>query len=313
MPRIYDGILRESCISVSAKRGKGESNMPEMNSETYHHELDRITDGFDIFFWVFDDKSGFVPTHWHSAIEISYVMEGSIDISLPNQAITLRPGDVNLLDSTTLHSISSIHGNKAILIQLPYPLLRRYIPDFDNLLFSFDCHASDPQSCRKRVALIQTIEQMQRVFEENADGCVLKFNSLVFELLHQLYCSFAHPKETSLQMLEGKSLERIKTVIKYTNEHYNEAITLSEIASLAAYQEEYFCHLFKKKMGITYSQYLNDLRMSYIYQDLISTDLPLKEILHKHGFSNYKVFRRLFYEKHHCTPGEYRKVHSQVQ
>ena len=44
------------------------------------HEQDRITDGFDIFFWVFNDDSSYTPMHWHTAMEINYVLEGSVDI-----------------------------------------------------------------------------------------------------------------------------------------------------------------------------------------------------------------------------------------
>ena len=40
----------------------------------------RITDGFDIFFWVFNDASSFVATHWHTAIEIMYIIDGEVDV-----------------------------------------------------------------------------------------------------------------------------------------------------------------------------------------------------------------------------------------
>lgn len=286
--------------------------MSKINQDNYYYETDRITDGYDIFFWVFDEKSNFAAPHWHSAIEISYVMDGSIDVMLPNYAVTLHPGDINLVDSTVIHSVKSIYGNKAILIQLPYPLLERYIPDFDSFLFFFDCHAADAESVKKRSALIQTIKEMQFVFEQQPKNGNLKFNSLVFDLLYQLCNNFAHPKQASRRALDGKHFDRIKAVMKYTSEHYKEQITLSEIATVAAFQEEYFCRFFKKNVGITYFQYLNELRMSHIHQDLITTDLPLKTILDKHGFTNYKVFRRLFFEEYHTTPGQYRKDYARL-
>ena len=96
--------------------------------------------------------------------------------------------------------------------------------------------------------------------------------------------------------------------MKYSNEHYAEQITLSEIASVVALQDDYFCHFFKKHMGVTYFQYLSELRMSHIYHDLISTDIPLKDLLEKHGFTNYKLFRKMFLEEFHTTPGQYRKM-----
>jgi len=41
----------------------------------------------------------------------------------------------------------------------------------------------------------------------------------------------------------------------------------------------------------------------------VQTGLPLKTILENNGFTNYKLFRQLFYENFHTTPGEYRKAH----
>ncbi len=284
--------------------------MAKQDRNQAYHETDRITDGLDIFFWVFNDPSGYVATHWHTAIEINYVLEGEVDVILANETIQLGPGDINLIDSTVLHSIRSIHGNKAILIQLPYPLLERYIPDFDQLLFSFDYRAEDTESRQKRAALIQIIQQMQLLFEQQPHGGTLKFNSLIFDLMYHLYRDFSHPKNSEQLSSESKNFNRIKAIMKYSNEHYAEPITLSEIASVVALQEDYFCHFFKKNMGVTYFQYLNELRMSHIYQDLISTNLPLKELLEKHGFTNYKLFRKMFLEEFHTTPGQYRKMQS---
>ncbi|WP_458458453.1 AraC family transcriptional regulator [Pseudobutyrivibrio sp.] len=274
-----------------------------------NHEIDRITEGLDIFFWIFNDPSSYVSTHWHTAIEIHYVLEGGVDIYLPNQTYNLKAGDIALIDSTVLHSIRSINGNKAILIQIPYPILARYIPNFDEILFSFDYKSTAPEVVAKKKALIKIINRMKKLFEEKPDGGMLKFNSLIFDLMYHLYHDFSHPKDSEQILLEKKSFDRIKTIMKYTNDHYNEPISIPEIASIVALNEDYFCHFFKKNLGITYLQYLNELRMSHIHQDLLSTDIPLNELLDRHGFTNYKVFRRMFLEQFGTTPAQYRKVH----
>ena len=70
-----------------------------MDSNTLIFENDRITDGFDIFFWVFRDESSFVASHWHQAIEMMYIMEGEVDVTINTQETTLLPGDLFLIDS----------------------------------------------------------------------------------------------------------------------------------------------------------------------------------------------------------------------
>lgn len=284
--------------------GKVEKN----KEETLKYENDRITDGLEIFFWIFNDASSYVAPHWHRAIEINYILEGQVDMVINAQKTILRPGDVFLVDSTVMHATRSIHGNKAILIQLPYALLQKYIPDFDNLSFSFDCHTEDPILRTKIMQLVDVIKQMQVVFEVNPPGGLMRFNSLVFEMMFQLYHNFSSKvSETSLRK-NNKQFKALESVLEYSNEHFASPISLMEISEVACFQKEYFCHFFKKNMGITYFEYLNEIRLSHIYEDLVSTDLPLKTILEKNGFTNYKLFRRMFWEQFHTTPGEYRKI-----
>lgn len=272
-------------------------------------ERERTTDGLDIFFWVFHDKSSYVATHWHNAIEIMYIFEGQVDVTVNNQTTILVPGDVFLLDSTVPHSTKSVRGNAAVLIQIPYRILEKYIPNINSFNFAFDCHTNDSVLRTKILKLTDVIKQMQIVFEINPDGGILRFNSLVYELLYQLYHHFGRNIPEDQIRRDNKDFKRIELVLKYSNENYAKQISLSEISSVACFQEDYFCHFFKKNMGTTYTQYLNELRLSHIYHDLIGTDLPLKTILEKHGFHNYKLFSKMFYADFKMTPMQYRKLY----
>lgn len=281
--------------------------MENSENAVFRHERDRITDGLDIFFWVFNDSSSYVPTHWHSAMEIMYVLEGEVDVTIGGQTTVLLPGDVYLVDCAVPHSTKSLDGNRAVLIQIPYPLLEHYIPDITSRRFGFDCHTDNPIVRTKIMQLIEIIKQMQIVFEVKPDGEILRFNSLVFEFLFQIYHNFSEKMELEEAKKENKTFGRIQTILDYLDDNYATSISLDEISQVACLQKEYFCHFFKKNMGITYTKYLSDLRLSKIRDDLVETDLPVKDILEKHGFTNYKLFRKMFSDTFGCTPLAYRK------
>ena len=78
------------------------------NDSLNKFETDRITNGIEIFFKEFHDKHSLVPSHWHKAIEINYILEGSLDIIINNNTTTLFPGDVYLIDSIIPHSTSIV-------------------------------------------------------------------------------------------------------------------------------------------------------------------------------------------------------------
>ena len=271
------------------------------------YENDRITNDLDIFFWIFSTDYGFVPTHWHRAIEINYILTGEVDITVNGKTTELLPGDLFLIDSYIPHSVSSIHGNNAILIQLPHLLLKKYIPDFDNLSFSLDCHTSNPIIQTKILQFIKIIRDMEVLFKIQPKGYIMRFNSLVFEMMFQLYHNFSFSVSDNDLQKRQKNYEKLAHIMDYTNEHYRNPISINEIAAVACFQKEYFCHYFKKNMGLTYLEYLNELRLSHVCEDLLATELPLKTILENNGFNNYKLFRKPFYNKFNLTPSEYRQ------
>ena len=60
-------------------------------------------------------------------------------------------------------------------------------------------------------------------------------------------------------------------------------------------------------MGVTFLEYQNEYRLSFIYKGLINTKAPVHVILERHGFNNYKLFRRMFQEHFGCTPTKVRE------
>lgn len=272
------------------------------------YENDRITDNLDILFGIFNTDYGFVPTHWHRSIEINYILTGEVDITVNGKTTELFSGDLFLVDSYIPHSVSSVHGNTGILIQLPYYLLKKYIPDFDNLSFSLDCRTSSPIIQTKIMQFTKIIQDMEILYKIQPNGYTLRFNSLVFEMMFQLYHNFSSSVSKDDLRKRQKNYEKLAHIMDYTNEHYKNPISINEIAAVACFQKEYFCHYFKKNMGLTYLEYLNELRLSHVCEDLLSTELPLKTVLENNGFSNYKLFRKLFYHKFELTPTQYRQA-----
>lgn len=96
-------------------------------------------------------------------------------------------------------------------------------------------------------------------------------------------------------------------MLNYISENYKRPISLDEIAGVAYLQAGYFCRFFKKKMGVTFLEYQNEYRLSFLYKDLINTKDPVHVILKRHGFNNYKLFRRMFQEHFGRTPKKVRE------
>ena len=278
-----------------------------MKSKEISHEIINAPVDTNVKFRTSIDPGSYIPMHWHRAVEIIYMQEGSLDVTVESENFTIRKGDCIVINGNVLHSTKCTSPNTAILLQIPLDFMEKYIPDLGQLIFLFDFRTKDQRQQTKQAMFKTILEQLQIINNVRPDGYLLRFNSLIFELLFQLYHNFAVKILQSNTSQKKKDMARLEPVLDYISEHYREPISLNEIAEVACLQTGYFCRFFRKKMGITFLEYQNEYRLSFIYRDLITTSDPVHVILERHGFTNYKLFRRIFFEHFGNTPTQIRK------
>ena len=278
-----------------------------MKSKEISHEIIDVPVDTNVKFRTSIDPGSYIPMHWHRAVEIIYMQEGSLDVTVESESFTIQKGDCIVINGNVLHSTKCTSPNTAILLQIPLDFMEKYIPDLGQLIFLFDFRTKDQRQQTKQAMFKTILEQLQIINNVRPDGYLLRFNSLIFELLFQLYHNFAVKILQSNTSQKKKDMARLEPVLDYISEHYREPISLHEIAEVACLQTGYFCRFFRKKMGITFLEYQNEYRLSFIYRDLITTRDPVHVILERHGFTNYKLFRRIFLEHFGNTPTQIRK------
>ena len=136
----------------------------------------------------------------------------------------------------------------------------------------------------------------------------LEAEGIILQTVAQLIRYFSSTSAVQLADTHLMTIDRIRKVMSYVEEHYKENISLQDVSDLLGIGKEYFCRFFKKNMGISFLQYLNEVRLSHIYQGLMDTDLPIAELMEENGFYNQKLFNRSFKELYGCTPSSVRKT-----
>lgn len=258
-------------------------------------------------FYTSIDQGSFVSPHWHDAIEIIYIEEGCLTVSDDTGDHQMEAGHILLTNANYVHSTKCVAPNRAIVFQIPLDFFRPYVADIDTLRFNLEnLTEKSAETLDKVGGFIEKLKRMQAVNDGETDGGSLLFNSLLFDALFDLYRNFSQKIGSVKIAREQKDMNRLKPVLEFTKNHYTEKISIEEASRIAMLEDRYFCRFFKKKMGMTYLEYLNDIRLSHIYYDLLNSGDSLADILDRHGFSNYKLFRRLFYEHFGMTPMQLR-------
>ena len=116
----------------------------------------------------------------------------------------------------------------------------------------------------------------------------------------------------SENLVNSSKSRRITKACKYIEENISQKISLAEVAALVNMSESAFSHFFKKKTGISFITYVNNLRVAKACDLLASTSLSASEICYDCGFNNKSNFIRIFTKRKNMTPIEYRNHISQM-
>lgn len=93
----------------------------------------------------------------------------------------------------------------------------------------------------------------------------------------------------------------------YMQEHYQESLSLTDISSVLGISSSYFSHLFKKQTGKNYVEYLNEIRLKAVMEDLKNSDFKIAVIAEKNGFHNFEYFSRFFKKATGLSPVKWRQ------
>ena len=104
--------------------------------------------------------------------------------------------------------------------------------------------------------------------------------------------------------------ETFRNIINYVNEHFFNDISIQSIAQKFTINPNYLSQLFKKEKGVTFTEYLTNMRVTYASSLLKTSDLSVNEIAEKSGFKDYFYFTRVFKKITSMTPTAYRTINS---
>lgn len=100
----------------------------------------------------------------------------------------------------------------------------------------------------------------------------------------------------------------VRKSIEYTKNNYKKPLNLNYIAKHLGLNKCYFCNLFKKETGKTYSQFLNQVRTKKSKDLLVNTNLSTLEVALSVGYNNQNYYNMTFKRIAGTTPLKYRNM-----
>ncbi len=108
----------------------------------------------------------------------------------------------------------------------------------------------------------------------------------------------------------GKAFDhypRLKRLRQYVEESYSEPIPLEKAAGIAALDSSYFSSYFRAKVGITFTDWLRQVRVKKAMELMKLRDFAITEVAYEVGFGDLRTFERAFKQHTLTTPREFKK------
>lgn len=119
------------------------------------------------------------------------------------------------------------------------------------------------------------------------------------------------PEEADLDPKDAGVFEyyrRLNRLKRFVEKYYDEDITLERAAQVAALESSYFSSYFKKRVGRTFSNWLQEYRVARAIEILESEECSITDLAHRVGFADLRTFERAFKRATNVTPFEFKKA-----
>lgn len=247
-----------------------------------------------------------------------YVTEGTAKIHLPTTTKDLRLNHLYLIPAFTKHSYQcdshfshyylhiyeDVDSGVGFLEEWDFPtevpatfldleLFRRLCDINPNMALKY----SDPANYDNNSNLIQNIvKNKQRTFCDRVES-----RGIVYQLLSR----FLKNTKSKFDVNDN----RIQQTLTYIRKNIYAPIEIDDLSRISCLSRDHFIRLFKKEVGSTPLQYINQKKIEKAQLILVTDDMPVKNIAYKLAFEDHSYFNRLFKKVIGISPLDYRHIH----
>lgn len=255
----------------------------------------------DIYYGISGSRSRLhCAAHLHRELELVLYRAGETVASADSRRYNLMAGDLFLTFPNQIHSYETVVKEDYSIMILKPDLLPELSDEFDLSVPESAVLAGgafDPQIN----ALFDAIVAICRQPEETVPYRTEKLHGYLLALFAEILSGM------NLVGVPQDDSGALRSIIFYCTRHYTGDLSLSVLADKLGLNRYYISHLFSRKLGMRFNDYVNSLRISEACRMLLNSDDSVTDICFHVGFGTLRTFNRAFIRHTGRTPSEYRK------
>ncbi|WP_420322384.1 AraC family transcriptional regulator [Flagellimonas sp.] len=245
--------------------------------------------------------------HQHEEIQLSLIVSGQGKLIAGGNVHSYSDGDFFVIGSGLPHLFkSTVNGSDSFMISIFFTK-----NSFGNTFFeqremtglqNFFKHSESGFKLRRPEASIpKTMESFEALDDFSRFMAFLQLLKTLSDLPKVKLSNATSPKEMS-----DDHGERLRSVFDFVMQHFNQKISLEEVAELVHMTPNAFCRFFKQRTNKTFFKFLIEVRVEHASQLLVqSKDLSILEVANRSGFHSISNFNRKFKEIKGVNPSRF--------
>ena len=228
------------------------------------------------------------PSHMHQAFEFITVLSGQMEITVNSCSYKLKAGESLLVFPNQIHSLSSLKSRHMLCIFSP-ELVKAYSSKVFDKIPKSNVFLPDKY-------LINTLDRLSE-------------NSSMLEkkgLFYSLCADF--DKNAKYKERKNDDKDLLYQIFNFVELNYNKDCSLSNLTDMTGFSYSYLSRYFKKVVGISFNDYVNQYRISNACYLLTNSDCSILQCALECGYNSLRSFNRNFVTRLAVTPNEYRNI-----
>lgn len=242
-----------------------------------------------LYFKEYTNDSGIF--HFHSSIELYFVDDGEMEVTVNQHKRTLRKGEMSVALGFDAHAYRTPEYSSSSVLIIPQYLCESFVAAVKNK------RATQPFICDPAVVakIKECFAQIKRVGNNTValHGYIYVILGTVMEHIGLKEAGEYHDPQLSARLL------------LYINDHYREELTLGTLSAAFGYSREHLSRYFKESIHIGLQRYVNIVRLKNALSLMHERTYSITYCALESGFPSLRTFYRAFSREFGCSPKEY--------
>jgi AraC-like DNA-binding protein/mannose-6-phosphate isomerase-like protein (cupin superfamily) len=267
-----------------------------------------------------DPINASISIHSHNFIEFAYLVEGYGIETINQDIFELKPGYFSMIYPWQTHKL---YFNPNCSVKYFFVSI-----SMDNFLgagsvalelkdlFFFSGSGSTPSTYyfegTDAMKLKLAFQEMFTEYTTRRKWWEISVKSKIFDVLIMFDRQSGNNQLNGIDTPVNRNIKHQNIdIIFYIYKNFKEDVNLSHLSEYFGLSQNYLSTIIKASLGLTFSDFLHNLRLKYARTLLAATNMSVTDVAYASGFQSYRNFERFFRKYYTVSPTKFKNTDNQ--